>query len=110
MGNVEEYVDNMMSVQNFCSMYAPGMMPLPEKHAWKWGSCNKLLPPMIDSLKTVSMKGSNETASCTALQCIESNSDSATNNLQSTHLNTVTHSAEEKDSLRMKSTSNDGRI
>ncbi|KAH9769251.1 SWIM-type domain-containing protein [Citrus sinensis] len=82
MGNVEEYVDNIMFVQNFCSMYAPGMMPLPEKHAWKWGACNKLLPPMIDSLKTVSMKGSNETASCTACQCIENNYNSATNNLQ----------------------------
>ncbi|KAL9419439.1 hypothetical protein AB3S75_037245 [Citrus x aurantiifolia] len=80
MGNVEEYVDNMMSVQNFCSMYALGMMPFPEKHDWKWDACNKLLPPMIESVNTVSMKGSNESASSIPRQCIENNSDSATNN------------------------------
>ncbi|KAH9803225.1 hypothetical protein KPL71_001683 [Citrus sinensis] len=113
MGNVEEYVDNMMSIQNFCSMYTPGMMPFPKKHAWKWGACNKLLPPMIESVNTLSMKGSNESASSRARQCIENNSDAAINNPQVhmwTHPNTLTHSAEEKDSLRIKSTSSDGSL
>lgn len=80
MGNVEEYVDNMMSVQNFCSMYAPGMMPFPEKHAWKWATCNKLLPPMIESVNTLSMNGNNESASSRARQCIQNYSNAATNN------------------------------
>ena len=82
MGNVEEYVDNMMSVQNYCSTYAPGMAQLPKEHDWKSDAGNIILPPMIHSPKAVSAKGSNEIVPNTSLQSIANYSHSATNNQQ----------------------------
>ncbi|ESR54612.1 hypothetical protein CICLE_v10023299mg, partial [Citrus x clementina] len=43
---IEDYVDSMMSVQNYMSTYAPGMMQLPQEYAWKWDAGHTLLPPI----------------------------------------------------------------
>ncbi|KAL9454279.1 hypothetical protein AB3S75_009802 [Citrus x aurantiifolia] len=82
MGNVEEYVDNMMFVSNFWSMYAPSILELPKEHALKWHAGEIVLPSMTQRLEVVSAKGSNEIAANTVNQRTAIHSHSATNNLQ----------------------------
>lgn len=82
MGNVEEYVNNIMSVQNVWSIYAPGILELPKEHAWKWHAGDIVLTSMTQRPKVVSAKGNNEIAANTINQHTTIHSHSATNNLQ----------------------------
>lgn len=81
MGNVEEYVDHLMSVQNFCSTHATGMMELPKENSWKWDVGNIILSLMTHSPKPISTKASNEIGLNTSLQCTANKSYSVANNL-----------------------------
>lgn len=82
MGNVKDYMDNMMSVQNIWSMYTPGILELPKEHACKWHTGDIVLLSMTQRPEDVSAKGSNEIAANTVNQRTTIHSHFATNNLQ----------------------------
>lgn len=81
-GNVEDYVDELLSVQNFLSTYAPGMMQLPKENAWKWHSGHNLHPPMTVALQPLTLQPPNDITSNKDLQHTLHHYYSTTDNLQ----------------------------
>lgn len=79
---IEDYMDNTMSVENYMSTYAPGMMQLPQEYAWKWDACHTLLPPINLPLKPISAKGTNDLTSNKHLLHVADQYPTPTRNLQ----------------------------
>ncbi|KAH9664912.1 hypothetical protein KPL70_020165 [Citrus sinensis] len=79
---IEDYVDSMMSVQNYMSTYAPGMMQLPQEYAWKWDAGHTLLPPISLPLKPISAKGTDDLTSNKHLLHVADQYLTPTRNLQ----------------------------
>ncbi|KAK9187013.1 hypothetical protein WN944_018403 [Citrus x changshan-huyou] len=107
---IEDYVDSMMSVQNYMSTYAPGMMQLPQEYAWKWDAGHTLLPPISLPLKPISAKGTDDLTSNKHLLHAADQYLTPTRNLQWTQDKNSSNSSEHTSLLRLISTTSSNTI